>query len=659
MRLTIPEQELITSGHKACQGCSGAMAMRYALKALGEKTIVVIPACCWTVFEGEFPYTCMRVPLLHTAFETAASASSGVRAALKVKGKEDITVMAWAGDGGTFDIGIQALSGAVERNENFIYVCYDNEGYMNCLSTSSFIMTKQGLKKITDIKVGEEIYAFNQDKHQLVSKKCSGVFDNGVREVYELETLHHSIKATGNHPFLVLKRNGRGRKNEFIWKTLEELKIGDEIVVLKKIDSGKSYEFEFTRTQKGDYKVNRINEVTIPQSSSPELMKFLGLFVGDGWIRLERGEIGFALPEGSDGRKALLDLQAKLFSAKVNTNENYVYMHSVNIAKFIDSLGFGSGAKNKILPPWIFTLPIEERESFIEGLMLSDGYQYKNSKRYVSASFELLKMLRLLLQTMGYRVGKIHKQMKKKGTNCVGRELLNDSEYGYISFSKRKKWNTAKYPNQYRYQNFLINNEHFELQKIKEIKSAGMEATLDLRVEDEHNFIANGIVVHNTGIQRSSSTPFGAWTTTTPIESFESGHKKNIVEIMVAHDIPYTATACVAYPEDLIRKMEKAKGIYGSKFIHILAPCPAGWRFPTSWTVKMARIAVETNVFPLYEVENGKYTINRKPKKRPLKEYLELQGRFKHLTDDIIAELQAKVDENWNKLLKKEEMSKD
>lgn len=644
MRLTIPEQELITSGHKACQGCSGAMAMRYALKALGDKTIVVIPACCWTVFEGEFPYTCMRVPLLHTAFETAAAASSGVRAALKMKGREDVTVMAWAGDGGTFDIGLQALSGAVERNENFIYVCYDNEGYMNCLSTSSLIMTEQGLKKITDIKIGDGIYAFDQNTHQLVIKKCSGVFDNGVREVYELQTLHHSIKATGNHPFLVLKRNGRGRKNEFVWKTLENLKIGDEVVVLKNLDEGKS--FEFIKTEKED--VNQLNN--IPESSNPDLMKFLGLYVGYGCLKIE-GEIGFALPEGSDEREILIDLQSKLFNGKFNADKDYIYIQSVEIAGFIDSLGFGSEAKT--IPSWIFTLPLMEKESFIEGLMLSNGYKNKNGSRYISANIELLRMLRLLLQTMGYRVGKIHKQIKRNGTNC---ELLSSNEYGYIRFSKKRN---CEHSNQYRYQNSLKDNKYFEIVKIKEIKKIGLEPTLDLRVEDEHNFIADGIVVHNTGIQRSSSTPYGAWTTTTPVESFESGHKKNIVEIMVAHDIPYTATACVAYPEDLIRKMEKAKGIYGSRFIHILAPCPSGWRFPTSWTVKMARIAVETNVFPLYEVEYGKYTINRKPKKRPLKEYLELQGRFKHLTDDIIAELQAKVDENWNKLLKKEEMSKD
>lgn len=642
MRLTIPEEELITPGHKGCQGCGGALAMRYALKALGDKTIVVIPACCWTVFEGEFPYTCMKVPLLHTAFETAASASSGIRAALKAKGRDDVTVMAWAGDGGTFDIGLQALSGAVERNEDFIYVCYDNEGYMNCLSTSSLIMTKQGLKKITDIKIGDDIYAFDQNTHQLVIKKCSGVFDNGVREVYELQTLHHSIKATGNHPFLVLKKNGRGRKNEFGWKTLENLKIGDEIVVLKNLDEGRSYKFEF------------IKDASIPESSSPDLMKFLGLYVGNGWIRIEKGEIGFALPEGSDEREILIDLQSKLFNGKFDTDKDYIYIQSMNIAKFIDSLGFGSEAENKIIPSWIFTLPINEKESFIEGLMLSDRYKNKNSSRYISANIEFLRMLRLLLQTMGYRVGKIHN--KRKGTKSVNRELLGD---GYICFSKKRNWNTKKYPNQYRYQNFLMDNKYFEIVKIKEINKIGLEPTLDLRVEDEHNFIADGIVVHNTGIQRSSSTPYGAWTTTTPVESFESGHKKNIVEIMVAHGIPYTATASIAYPEDLIRKVTKAKNIKGSKFIHILAPCSPGWRFPTSQTIKMARLAVETYIFPLYEVENGKYMISRKPKKKPVREYLEMQGRFRHLSDEIINAIQAKVDSDWEKLLKKEEITKD
>jgi len=131
MKDQIAREEYIASGHLACPGCGASLAMRYALKALGPKTVVVIPACCWSIIAGPFPQTSLAVPLFHTAFETAAAVASGIKAALDIKGDSETTVLAWAGDGGTFDIGIQALSGAAERNEDIIYICYDNEAYMN------------------------------------------------------------------------------------------------------------------------------------------------------------------------------------------------------------------------------------------------------------------------------------------------------------------------------------------------------------------------------------------------------------------------------------------------------------------------------------------------------------------------------------------------
>ncbi len=127
----IPRQELLTSGHLACPGCGGALAMRLVLKAMGPQTIVVLPACCWSIIAGPFPQSSLRVPLYHTAFETGAAVASGIRAALEVRGDDDTRVMVWAGDGGTFDIGLQALSGAAERGEDILYFCYDNEAYMN------------------------------------------------------------------------------------------------------------------------------------------------------------------------------------------------------------------------------------------------------------------------------------------------------------------------------------------------------------------------------------------------------------------------------------------------------------------------------------------------------------------------------------------------
>jgi pyruvate/2-oxoacid:ferredoxin oxidoreductase beta subunit len=289
LKLSIPEQEVMRPGNLACQGCGASLAMRYALKALGKNVILDLPACCWSVIDGPFPYSSVGVPLLHMAFETAASTASGIRAALKVLGKEDTKVVAWAGDGGTFDIGFQALSGAAERNEDIIYVCYDNEAYMN------------------------------------------------------------------------------------------------------------------------------------------------------------------------------------------------------------------------------------------------------------------------------------------------------------------------------------------------------------------------------TGIQRSAATPYGAWTTTTPVKHFKKLPKKNIVEILAAHRIPYIANLNVAYPEDFIKKFKKAISIKGMKFLHIFSPCPPGWKMKPDDTIKVARLAVQTRVFPLYEVENGlKYTLNVKVNKpKPVIEYLKLQGRFKHLTEEQVAFIQENVDNEWNLLMKK------
>ncbi len=288
MELDALDQELMYSGHTGCPGCGATIAMRFLLKALGDKTIVVMPASCWSVIAGPYPQCAVKVPLIHSAFETGGAVASGVRAALDLKGDKETTVVTWAGDGGTFDIGFQALSGAVERNEDFIYVCYDNEAYMN------------------------------------------------------------------------------------------------------------------------------------------------------------------------------------------------------------------------------------------------------------------------------------------------------------------------------------------------------------------------------TGIQRSSSTPYGAWTTTTPGTDWKKLRKKNIVEALVAHRIPYAATANIAFPEDLVRKAQKAKSIKGSRFIHIFASCPTGWRIPSEMSIKIARMAVQTNIFPLYEVEGGvRYTINYKPREYLVREYFKLQGRFRHLTDNDLDEIQEMVNEDWELLLRK------
>ncbi len=660
-------EELFTGGHRACAGCGAAIVARQVLMAAGPDTVVTSATGCLEVISTIFPYTAWSVPFIHSAFENAGATISGVEALYKSwvrqgKYNKKLNFIAFGGDGGTYDIGLQSLSGAVERGHNILYVCYNNEAYMNCLSASSMIMTKDGLKKITSIKEGDDVYAFDQKTNKLVIKKCSGVFDNGVKDVYELSTLHHSIKATSNHPFLIVKRNGRGKKNAFVWKALEDVKVGDEVITLKNTVGEKPASFDFKKSEKGDYRVNKINKIDIPARSSPDLMKYLGIYVGDGWIRPQKAEVGFAVPEKTEARDVLTDLHPRIFGRPVSRLEkNYVYANSVNLAKFIDSLGFNKGAKNKTVPGWVFTLPKEEKEGFVQGLMLSDGYKIGNSSRYVSASTDLLKTLRLLLQTTGYRVGKIHQQKKLKGEKCVYRNLLKDSTYGYICFSKKGKWNTKKYPNQSRYYNPLIENEHFDTEKVRSIRLVGKEPTLDLRVEDEHNFIADGIVVHNTGVQRSGATPKGADTTTAPVGKVKKGkeqYRKDLTEIMVAHKIPYVAQAIVGNWRDLTSKVEKALSMEGPKFINVFQPCRLGWAYKPELTCEIGRIGFETCVWPLYEVQNGLYKVTKPKEKKSIAEWIKMQGRFRHLVKPenkaLLDDIQNDIDKNWEFLLKKE-----
>ncbi|MDZ7582425.1 MAG: thiamine pyrophosphate-dependent enzyme [Deltaproteobacteria bacterium] len=130
-REMVTEADLLQPGILSCQGCGGAIAMKLALMGLGRRTVIVLPACCMSIIAGVWPNTAVGVPVLHVPFATGAVAASGVRAGLDVRGEKDVVVMAWAGDGGTYDIGLQSLSGAAERNENILYVCYDNEAYIN------------------------------------------------------------------------------------------------------------------------------------------------------------------------------------------------------------------------------------------------------------------------------------------------------------------------------------------------------------------------------------------------------------------------------------------------------------------------------------------------------------------------------------------------
>ncbi|BDR91560.1 pyruvate synthase subunit PorB [Vulcanisaeta souniana] len=210
--------------------------------------------------------------------------------------------------------------------------------------------------------------------------------------------------------------------------------------------------------------------------------------------------------------------------------------------------------------------------------------------------------------------------------------------------------------------------------KAKVIAIAGDGGTYDIGLQALSGMLERGHGVlyvlydneayMNTGIQRSGGTPHFAWTTTSPVGSKLKGkvqRKKDIMSIVIGHHIPYAATANLAYPIDLANKVKTALDYLdeGPAFIHVLAPCPPGWRYPEEMTVEIARLATETGYFPLYEWDHGMIRFNPpsnthfdKSKRKPITEYLKRQGRFAHLTEENIKEIEKEIDEYWDYLSK-------
>jgi len=207
--------------------------------------------------------------------------------------------------------------------------------------------------------------------------------------------------------------------------------------------------------------------------------------------------------------------------------------------------------------------------------------------------------------------------------------------------------------------------------KVDIIAMAGDGGTYDIglqalsgALERGHDFLyicVDNEAYMNTGIQRSGSTPMGADTTTSPAGSSVPGKpewKKDLIAICAAHGIEYAATASPAYWSDYITKVRKGIEVNGPAVIDVISPCPLGWRYESSLGIQMVRLAVETRYFPVYEVEKGKYKINiNVPKPKPVEEFLRAQGRFAHLfkptvRKDIIDQIQANVDNNWNRITK-------
>ncbi len=217
----------------------------------------------------------------------------------------------------------------------------------------------------------------------------------------------------------------------------------------------------------------------------------------------------------------------------------------------------------------------------------------------------------------------------------------------------------------------LVKQGKIEDKNLKFVAFGGDGATYDIglqflsgAVERGRKFLyicLNNEAYMNTGIQRSSATPLGAWTTTSQVGAAISGKpqwRKDLTGIMVAHNMPYVAQTAVHAWRDLMAKVQKAVQVDGPTFINVLSPCPRGWRYDTKDTIRISQLAADTCIWPIYEMEDEEWKLNYKPKeKKPITAWLESQGRFRHLlrpeNKQIVMQLQQYVDKEWQRLMQR------
>ena len=346
-----------------------------------------------------------------------------------------------------------------------------------CLPSDTLVLTDRGAVPISEVKVGDYVYSFSIKDGKFVKRRVLNVIPRGVRPVYRLTTGCRVIEATPNHPFLAVFQNGKERL--FYWKRLDELKVGWDIVVSNVIDDGEPYklpEVPRARTSK---------KPTIPEYTTEDFMRIVGFFVGDGHIaRDKRGKwVVFDEPKNGRFREKYEKLIEKVFNRKPSGSRWRICLYSKQVAELFEKLGLDKKCLEKEVPAWVFSLPLNQRLAFIEGYVDADGERRlhrggysrhpRMRMRFDSPNRKLIEQLRLLCITCGLRVSKV---MKNRG-------------------GKRRRESYSFYARQPR---ATEHNRPYIISKVKKIEYVGEKEVYDLTIEGEHNFIANGVVVHNS-----------------------------------------------------------------------------------------------------------------------------------------------------------------
>ena len=376
------------------------------------------------------------------------------------------------------------------------------DGNFGCLSSGArLFVAGEGYKHINEVKVGDGVCSLDFDTFLPVVRKVVGVRATGVRKTFKLVTENYrELEATDNHPFLVIEKRPRGKMFCLSWKPLKMIKKGDLVGILRgSQESGHSYRFGFkSKVQKWRVKI----KVSLPAESSSSLMWLLGLYIGDGYSEKgaggRYGRVYFAVPPGDRARERLLREIKSVFGCETREKGICVTINSVEVAEFINSLGLGVTARTKRIPRWIFELPIAQKLAFIRGYFDADGYVRKEKHVggevygqivFSSVNKDLLGDLKLLMINCGLNPLKIFTYVKSRKLNLG--KVKKEYSSSFLTANIRDSWSQLE---------GAVVPPQLEFVRVREIEPLPSQEVFDIEVDGAHNFVANGVVVHNSRV---------------------------------------------------------------------------------------------------------------------------------------------------------------
>jgi len=408
-------------------------------------------------------------------------------------------------------------------------------GNMGCLVEGSKIFTNpKGLKEIQQIEAGDKVYVFDENENKIKKSLVKAKIFSGEKKVYNLEVAGREIQASSNHPFLSLvrKKNNLNHKKGFFhreWKALENLKVGDLVAIPKKLPlEGNPYilpkiKIDNLIKSKNQYSEFEIDSsylynknIKIPEETNKDFMWLCGILLGDGHIDINQNKINIATHISEDYREHLIDKIRELFNYEVTEKkERYIIINSKVLCQLFKDIGFSGNADTKKVPNWVFTLPENQMLAFLAGYFDSDGHSGKGFY-FTSINKDLLESIKYLGITLGFGVSRIFNHGKSREMTILGNKVLAKDSFRILLNGKkikdlpirckRKKDKIDKINSK---RNFVSSkglnfrskvNDEIGFAKINKIEYVGVKPTYDIEVENYHNFISNGLIVHNSKI---------------------------------------------------------------------------------------------------------------------------------------------------------------